>query len=160
MLSNFFLISGEVNSIRIGLFAFACQTVMLALVTSQELIFASVFLSLFSNLVYPSVSSLLSKSVPEEAQGEAQGALNGIKALTEGIGPLAFGGLMALFENSEISGAPYFLATILVFWAFLHTYELPYDPHYAHDKEIGVMADTEDTQHLLASEVALREYSL
>lgn len=37
--------------------------------------------------------------VEEKGQGEAQGALNGIKALTEGFGPLLFGGLMALFEG-------------------------------------------------------------
>lgn len=118
---------GEVNSMRIGLFAFACQTVMLALSTSRQMIFLSILLSLFSNLVYPSVSSLVSKNVPEEAQGEVQGALNGIKALTEGLGPLAFGGLMALYEDSEISGAPYMLATVLVLWALLHTYEIPKD---------------------------------
>ena len=41
----------------------------------------------------------VSKVVEEKGQGEAQGALNGIKALTEGFGPLLFGGLMALFEG-------------------------------------------------------------
>ena len=41
----------------------------------------------------------VSKVVEEREQGEAQGALNGIKALTEGFGPLLFGGLMALFEG-------------------------------------------------------------
>lgn len=145
---------------RIGLLAFACQTVMLALSTSQRMIFASILLSLLSNLVYPSVSSLVSKNVPEEAQGEVQGALNGIKALTEGIGPLAFGGLMALYEDSEISGAPYLLATVLVLWALLHTFELPRNPDYMCDKDRAAKAESEDTQHLLASESMLPEYSL
>jgi hypothetical protein len=37
---------------------------------------------------------LVSKLVDEDSQGEALGALNGIKALTEGFGPLVFGFLM------------------------------------------------------------------
>lgn len=151
---------GEVNSIRIGLFAFACQTIMLALSTSQSMIFASIALSLLSNLVYPSVSSLVSKNVPEDAQGEVQGALNGIKALTEGVGPLAFGGLMALYEDSEISGAPYLLATVLVLWALLHTFEIPRDAAMAYDKDVATMAMSEDVRPLLARESVLPEYSL
>ena len=34
---------------------------------------------MLANLVYPSISSLVSKIVDEDAQGEALGALNGIK---------------------------------------------------------------------------------
>lgn len=155
------LISGEVNTMRLGLFAFACQTVMLALTTSQRMIFISISLSLLSNLVYPSVSSLVSKSVPESAQGEVQGALNGIKALTEGIGPLAFGGLMGLYEDSEISGAPYLLATIMVLWALLHTYDIPKDPDFVFEKDTAERNESEDTMHLLAPEdVLMVEHSL
>jgi hypothetical protein len=40
---------------------------------------------MIANLVYPSVSSLVSKMVSEEQQGEALGALNGIKALVRFI---------------------------------------------------------------------------
>jgi DHA1 family tetracycline resistance protein-like MFS transporter len=151
---------GELNAIRLGLFAFACQTVMLALSTSQRMIFMSISLSLLSNLVYPSVSSLVSKNVPASTQGEAQGALNGIKALTEGIGPLAFGGLMGLYEDSEISGAPYLLATVLVLWALLHTYDLPKDPGFVYEKDTSEMNEGEDTIHLLAPETLMPEYSL
>jgi hypothetical protein len=40
-----------------------------------------VLFSMGANLFYPAVSSLVSKVVSEESQGEALGALNGIKAL-------------------------------------------------------------------------------
>lgn len=119
---------GEVNSMRLGLVAFAIQCIVVAFSTSSEAIFVSVVFSMFANLVYPSISSLVSKIVEEDMQGEALGALNGIKALTEGFGPLAFGLLMALFEKSALPGAPYLLASVLSFWAFLHCYELPPEP--------------------------------
>ncbi len=66
--------------------------------------------------------------VDEDVQGEALGALNGIKALTEGVGPLLFGLLMALYEHTPEPGAPYVLAALLSFWAFLHCFELPIEP--------------------------------
>jgi DHA1 family tetracycline resistance protein-like MFS transporter len=86
---------GEMHAIRLGLMAFALQCIVLAFSTSEQHIFMSVFFSMFANLVYPSMSSLVSKIVDEDSQGEAQGALNGIRSLTEGFGPLFFGGLMA-----------------------------------------------------------------
>ena len=44
------------------------------------------------------------------------------------FGPLVFGMLMALFENTPVPGAPYLLACILSMWAFLHCFELPPEP--------------------------------
>lgn len=90
---------GEMNSMRLGLLCFSIQCVVIAFSSSPTGIFFSVLFSMLSNLVYPSISSLVSKVVEEKGQGEAQGALNGIKALTEGFGPLMFGGLMAIFEG-------------------------------------------------------------
>ena len=75
---------GETNSMRLGLLSFAAQCVLVAFSSSPVMIFVSVLFSMLANLVYPSISSLVSKVVDEESQGEALGALNGIKALTEG----------------------------------------------------------------------------
>ena len=103
---------------------------------------------MIANLVYPSVSSLVSKVVDEDAQGEALGALNGIKALTEGFGPLLFGFLMAIFEGTPVPGAPYLCAAVLTLWAFLHSYELPPEPDMAIAKYNG----QDDTIGLLSKE--------
>lgn len=119
---------GEVNSMRLGLLAFSMQCIVVAMGTTPGWIYFSVFFSMFANLFYPSVSSLVSKIVPEEQQGEALGALNGIKALTEGFGPLLFGIFMALYNRTPMPGAPYIVAGMLSFWAFLHCYELPDQP--------------------------------
>ena len=88
----------------LGLVAFAIQCVVIAASNSAEWIYISILFSMISNLVYPSISSLVSKTVNEEQQGEVLGALNGIKALTEGFGPLIFGFLMALFEDTPYPG--------------------------------------------------------
>jgi MFS transporter, DHA1 family, tetracycline resistance protein len=59
---------GERTTIRIGLIAFAGQCVLFGVAYKPEHIWISIFLSLFSNLVYPSLSSLVSSSVPSHNQ--------------------------------------------------------------------------------------------
>ena len=46
---------------QLGLLAFACQCVIVAFSTSPFWIFVSVLFSMLANLVYPSLSSLVSK---------------------------------------------------------------------------------------------------
>ena len=70
---------GENLSIRLGLLAFSMQCIIVTFSSSTTWIFVSVLFSMLANLVYPSISSLVSKIVDEDSQGEALGALNGIK---------------------------------------------------------------------------------
>lgn len=72
---------GEVNSIRLGLVCFSIQCFVIAFSSSVDGIVLSILFSMGSNLVYPSISSIVSRTVGEDKQGEALGALNGIKAL-------------------------------------------------------------------------------
>ena len=44
--------------------------------------------------------------------GEAQGLLASMKAIMEGLGPMAFGIGMSCFEGSQIPGAPWLLGSI------------------------------------------------
>lgn len=82
---------GEVNSIRLGLVCFSIQCFVIAFSSSIDGIVLSILFSMGSNLVYPSISSVVSRTVGEDKQGEALGALNGIKALVSVI-EIAFGG--------------------------------------------------------------------
>lgn len=59
---------GEINSMRLGLFSFSCQAILLAFSASPKWIYLSVTFSMLSNLVYPSISSLVSKIVVENEQ--------------------------------------------------------------------------------------------
>lgn len=143
-------ILGELNSMRLGLVAFSLQCIVVAFSQTPAMIFVSVLFSMLANLVYPSISSLVSKIVDEDIQGEALGALNGIKALTEGFGPLFFGMFMSLFERHPMPGAPYLLASILSFWAFLHCYELPPEPELVSAKYQGKEKGHEEAEGLLS----------
>ena len=53
------------------------------------------------------------------------GAINGIKALTEGVGPLVFGSLMTVSERSALPGWPYLIAGLFAYSAFQHSRYLP-----------------------------------
>jgi len=122
---------GERVTMRLGLAAFAGQCAVVGCATHPHHIWVSIALSVFSNLVYPSLSSLVSASVPAAQQGEAQGAINGVRALTEGIGPLLFGALMHLAEDSPVPGAPYLAGGLITLWALKTSYELPEHEAYA-----------------------------
>ena len=147
---------GETASMRLGLASFAVQCILVAFSTSSDMIFISILFSMIANLVYPSVSSLVSKIVDEDVQGEALGALNGIKALTEGFGPLIFGFLMAIFEDTPLPGAPYLCASFITLWALLHSYELPPEP----DISIAKYNGEEDTIGLLSPQEEHAKYEL
>jgi DHA1 family tetracycline resistance protein-like MFS transporter len=128
---------GEKRAVKVGLLSFGLQCIILGFAYESWHLFVLVFFSLAGNLVYPSLSSLVSGSVEPDAVGEALGAINGIKALTEGIGPLVFGSLMTLSETSPLPGWPYLIAAVLVAAAYKATDELP-DPEeddYVHELE-------------------------
>ncbi|KAL7545362.1 hypothetical protein ACHAWF_008711, partial [Thalassiosira exigua] len=105
---------GEARCARIGLASFALQCAALALADRPWHLFLCAFLSMAGNLVYPSMSSLVSSRVKPEMVGRALGAVNGVKSLTEGVGPLLFGTLLTASEKHKLPGWPYFLAAVMV----------------------------------------------
>jgi DHA1 family tetracycline resistance protein-like MFS transporter len=131
---------GEKRAIKLGLVSFALQCIVLGFAYEGWHLFLCAAFSLLGNLVYPSLTSLVSGSVEHDAVGEALGAVNGIKALTEGIGPLVFGSLMTLSERSALPGWPYLLASVLAVVAYKATDEIPDDDdddeeEYIHELE-------------------------
>lgn len=128
---------GEKRAMKVGLVSFGLQCIVLGFAYEPWHLFVCAAFSLLGNLVYPSLSSLVSGSVEPDAVGEALGAVNGVKALTEGIGPLVFGSLMTLSEKSTLPGWPYLLASVLVVAAYKVAGELP-DPEeddYIHETD-------------------------
>mmetsp|Transcript_13083 Transcript_13083/g.18724 ORF Transcript_13083/g.18724 Transcript_13083/m.18724 type:complete len:676 (+) Transcript_13083:228-2255(+) len=118
---------GEKKSIRLGLLAFALQCIVLGFAYEGWQLFVCVILSIGGNLVYPSLTSLVSGAVDAEMVGEALGAINGIKALTEGLGPLVFGTLMTVSEKTSLPGSPYLIASIFSILAYKQSGFLPDD---------------------------------
>jgi DHA1 family tetracycline resistance protein-like MFS transporter len=130
-------ILGEKKSMQVGLVAFGLQCFFLGFAFEGWHLFVCILFSMVGNLVYPSLSSLVSGSVEPDAVGEALGAVNGIKALTEGIGPLVFGSLMTLSEKSALPGWPYLLAAVIVYIAYGYSSQLPdvEKDEYVHELE-------------------------
>lgn len=116
---------GEKRSMRFGLLAFALQCVVLGIAYEGWQLFVCVLLSMIANLVYPSLTSLVSSAVAPDMVGEALGAINGIKALTEGVGPLIFGTLMTFSEKSVLPGWPYLIASTFAIAAYRRGASLP-----------------------------------
>ncbi|KAG5188037.1 hippocampus abundant transcript 1 protein, partial [Tribonema minus] len=116
---------GEKLTMQLGLLGFTAQCVMIGLADSPYMIFASMGGSLLSNLVYPAMSSLVSRSVSTAAQGEVLGTINGVRALTEGFGPLIFGALMSQFEGTLLPGAPYLIAGGVSVGALVYSFGIP-----------------------------------
>ncbi|KAL3784662.1 hypothetical protein HJC23_012178 [Cyclotella cryptica] len=69
----------ERRAMRVGLASFSMQCILLAVVDSPWHLFACDALAVPRNLVYPSVSSLVSATVRPDMVGRALGAVNGVK---------------------------------------------------------------------------------
>lgn len=93
-------------------------------------------------------------------QGEVLGAINGVRALTEGFGPLLFSFLFWHTENTFLPGCPYLIAAVVCVGALVLSFELPESMDdddsglllgpYGKDAEGG---GAEETVGLLASDV-------
>lgn len=147
---------GERRAIRIGLISFGLQCFVLGAANESWQLFFCVALSLLGNLVYPSLSSLVSGIVEPENVGEALGAINGIKALTEGLGPLIFGTLMTFSEHTAFPGSPYWLAGIFVLIAHHLAAKLPANSDPTIDSWVG--GKSSPGQHYSSSLPPEREY--
>jgi DHA1 family tetracycline resistance protein-like MFS transporter len=74
----------------------------------------------------PALQSVITKSVPSNEQGELQGALTSLMSATSIIGPPMMTNLFYFFTHDEapfkFSGAPFFLAFILMAISVIVTY--------------------------------------
>lgn len=104
---------GELKSVIYGSSLLILNYLLYALVTKSWMIYAATSLLLFTNIVMPSLQSMISKNTPSEHQGELQGTLVSITSLTSIIGPLLYTGLFSFFTSRNhyaLPGAPYLAA--------------------------------------------------
>jgi len=115
---------GEKRSIKYGLIAFTVQCFMYAFAYKGWHLFLATLFSMISMLVYPSLTSVVSNAVPSTITGEALGAINGVKALTEGVGPFLFCLLMTLPRAIILPGWPYLVAALFGFIGYWNSLKL------------------------------------
>jgi DHA1 family tetracycline resistance protein-like MFS transporter len=109
---------GELKSVIYGSSLVIFNYLLYALVTKSWMIYAATSLLLFTNIVMPSLQSMISRGTPSEEQGELQGTLVSITSLTSIIGPLLYTGLFSYFTKPNhftLPGAPYIAAALISF---------------------------------------------
>ena len=107
---------GELKAVIFGSIALIINFLLYALVTKSWMIYAATSMLLFTNIVMPSLQSIISKGTPAHDQGELQGTLVSITSLTSIIGPLLYTGLFSFYTQAghyDLPGAPYVAAAII-----------------------------------------------
>ena len=107
---------GELKAVIYGSIALIINFLLYALVTKSWMIYAATSMLLFTNIVMPSLQSIISKGTPAHEQGELQGTLVSITSLTSIIGPLLYTGLFSFYTQSghyALPGAPYIAAALI-----------------------------------------------
>ncbi len=111
---------GEWRTAMLGLLAAAVAFTGTAFVHTSFGLYGFLMVGALSGLAAPAISSLLSRQVPDNAQGELQGAVNAANSLAAIIGPLAATQLFSYFttagkgEPGYFPGAPFIGAAITV----------------------------------------------
>jgi DHA1 family tetracycline resistance protein-like MFS transporter len=91
----------------------------IAFVRDPNWLYVLIIAGAASGLAAPSINGVMSRQVPDNAQGELQGAVNAANSLATILGPLAATQIFAYFTISETSpnyfpGAPFILSVALI----------------------------------------------
>ncbi|HVX80768.1 MAG TPA: TCR/Tet family MFS transporter [Devosiaceae bacterium] len=134
---------GEWTTVLLGLAAAAVAFTGTAFIHTQFGLYGFLMIGALSGLAPPGINSLLSRQVPDNQQGELQGAVNATNSLAAILGPLAATQLFSIFTEAEkgqpgyFPGAPFIGAGITVVLAaviFIYTvwrYDLMHRPSAA-----------------------------
>ncbi len=114
---------GESSTVIIGMFAGAIAFFGTSFIHTPVGLYGYLVIGAFSGLAAPAINGLLSRQIPDNAQGELQGAVNATNALTAIIAPLAATQLFAYFTTSPdapnyFPGVSFFAAGIAVIFSF------------------------------------------
>lgn len=113
-------------TVKGGLWALTAALVLFGLGTTRaHFLIGAAFMGM-AFVTSPGINALVAASAPAGEQGAAQGGVNGLKALTEGVGPLLFATVFVFFDaDSALPGAPYLLGAVLVQYALKLSSEIP-----------------------------------
>ena len=101
-------------SLTVGAFALSC----FGFVTEGWLVFCLIPFAALSELLTPTLGSFLSNNVPDDRQGEFQGVLASLSAISSIISPLIMTGLFNVWTSDTathyVPGFPFIFAAILL----------------------------------------------
>ncbi len=110
---------GEGWALLVGMMAAITAFMGLTIIETYVGFYVCLTIGAFSGIAAPSITGLLSRRVPDNSQGELQGAIHATNSLTAIIGPLAATQLFAFFTVSDrapfyFPAAPFFAAGVSV----------------------------------------------
>ncbi len=114
---------GESSTVILGMLAASIAFFGTSFIHTPVGLYFYLVIGAFSGLAAPAINGLLSRQIPDNAQGELQGAVNATNSLTAIIGPVAATQLFSFFTTSPnapgyFPGVSFFAAGILVLLAF------------------------------------------
>jgi DHA1 family tetracycline resistance protein-like MFS transporter len=117
---------GQVKSIYLGMSFSALGLLLFGLASESWMMFAFLIPYCLGGIAGPSIQGVISSQVPDNEQGELQGALTSLMSLCGVFGPLLMTNLFAFAtaKNStfHVPGAPFFLASCLTLVSFYLSY--------------------------------------
>jgi MFS transporter, DHA1 family, tetracycline resistance protein len=114
---------GETPVVAVGMAGAAVAFLGIGMIHSQSWLYVYIVIGAVSGLAAPTITGLLSRQVPDNTQGELQGAINAANSLATIIGPLAATQIFAYFTFAPegapgyFPGAPFIGAALLVIGA-------------------------------------------
>jgi len=139
---------GEWSTVLLGMLAAAIAMTGTAFIHTQFGLYGFLMVGSLAGFAGPAINSLMSRQVPDDSQGELQGAINATNSLTAIIGPLLATQLFNYFTTAPkgtafyFPGAPFLGAGILVLaaaalftftaWRFDLTHRPPVAKHPHH----------------------------
>jgi DHA1 family tetracycline resistance protein-like MFS transporter len=117
---------GNEKSVYTGLLLYSLGLILFAFASQSWMMFVFLIPYCFGGIAGPAIQSIMSSSVPANAQGELQGALTGLISLTSIAGPPMMTGLFAYFTKPKapvhFSGAAFLLGAVLMFASAIIAY--------------------------------------
>jgi DHA1 family tetracycline resistance protein-like MFS transporter len=109
---------GKQRSVYIGLLLYSVGLLLYAFASKGWMMFAFTIPYCLGGISGPALQGIISSNVPQNEQGELQGALTSLMSATSIIGPILMTGLFSYFTNLHapvvFPGAPFLLGAILM----------------------------------------------
>jgi DHA1 family tetracycline resistance protein-like MFS transporter len=141
----------ETPVVIVGMLAALVAFTGIAFIHNSNFVYLYIVIGAVSGLAAPAINGVLSRQVPDNAQGELQGAVNAANSLATIIGPLAATQIFAFFTYPEgaptnFPGAPFIFAAVLtlgavVLFSFIALrFDLGHKPSVAEHPHVPEMA--------------------
>ena len=117
---------GNEKSVYTGLLLYSIGLILFAFASQSWMMFVFLIPYCLGGIAGPAIQSIMSSSVPANAQGELQGVLTGLISLTSIAGPPMMTGLFAYFTKPgapvHFSGAAFLLGAVFMFTSAVIAY--------------------------------------